>query len=103
MTQESPTCYSVTGPRPVLHHVDKELSGIAHRQAQRLAGGSKLRGHGGKFSAWRGTWCSCRQVWRLGGQARGPIDEAGTIGYGVGVGTAVADGATNASLTGGSH
>ena len=42
-------------------------------------------------------------MWGLRGEARWAVDEARAVGYGVGVGTAVADGATDASLAGGSH
>lgn len=103
MTQKSPICYFVIGLQPALHHINKELSGIAHCQAQGLPWGGELRGHRGEFSAWWGARCSCRQMLRLGGQARGAIDKARTIGYWVGDGTAVADRATNASLTRWSH
>lgn len=40
---------------------------------------------------------------RLRRQARGPVDQAGTVTYGVGVTAAVADGAPHAALTGGRH
>jgi len=90
------------GLQPALHHVNEELSGIAHRHAQRLARGSELRGHRGKLSAWWGARCSCGQR-GLGWQARGAVDEPRTVGYWVGVGTAVAARAADASFTRGSQ
>lgn len=42
-------------------------------------------------------------MWGLWGQARGAVDEARPVGYRVGIGTAVADRATDTSLTRGSH
>lgn len=64
-----------------LHHIDEEFPSIAHRQAQRLARGCELRGHRGQLPAWWGARCSCRQMWWLGGQAGGAVDQAGGVGY----------------------
>lgn len=65
--------------QPVLHHINEKLSGIAHSQAQGLAWCGELGWHGGKFPAWRGARCSCRQMLRLGWQPRRAVDEAGAI------------------------
>lgn len=67
--------------RRLLHHVDKELSGVAHGQAQGLAGGGELRGYGGQLPARRGTGGCCGQVWGLWGQTWGPVDQARAVGY----------------------
>lgn len=85
------------------HHIDKEFSGVAHCHAQRLPWRSELRGHRRKLSAWWGTRCSCRKMWWLRGQARGAVHKTRPIGYRVGVGTAVAHRAADASFTRGSH
>lgn len=85
------------------HDVDEELPGVSHCQAQGLAGGGELGGNGNELPAWRGTGGGCGVVWRLRGEAGWPVDEARAVGERVGVGAAVADGATYAALAGGRH
>ena len=101
---ESPICY-FNRPKTCItsHHINEELSCVAHRHAQRLAWSSELGGCRGELSARWGARRGCRQVWGLGGQARGAVNEARPVGYGVRVGAAVADRAADAALTGGSH
>lgn len=101
--EKDPICYSVISLQPASHHINKELSGVPHCHTQGLAWRSELRGHRGELSAGWGARCSSRQMWGLWGQAGGAVDEARPVGYRVGMGTAVADRASDTSLTRGSQ